>query len=82
MRTKKIRAKYHNGVFEPLEPMSLPEDKVVEVILPVEEAAREVADDDAAFLSSAGGWSDLDAEKFIRETYERRRLGSRPPVQL
>ena len=71
-----IKAKYTKGVFTPLEPVRLREEEVVEVIVP------EPKEDDEAFLSSASGWKDLIPEEFIKEVYERRLRGSRPPVEL
>ena len=35
-----------------------------------------------AFLSSAGGWQDLDTDKLVANIYESRRISSRPPVEL
>jgi hypothetical protein len=37
--------------------------------------------DDEAFLSSAGGWADVDTDAFLRDIYASRR-SSRPPVEL
>jgi predicted DNA-binding antitoxin AbrB/MazE fold protein len=73
-----IKGKYKRGVFEPLEPVVLPEDYVVEINVP--DSATD--EDDRAFLSSAGGWKDLVPEQFIEETYSRRLRGNRPPVEL
>lgn len=80
MASKVIKVKYKKdkGVFEPLEPVESAGDFVGEVTIPEPEAET----DDAAFLASAGGWRDFDAEAFIKETYERRRSGNRPPVEL
>ncbi len=79
MLGKVIRAKYKKGVFEPLEPVDLPEDEAVEIPVPEKVPS---GDDEAAFLSSAGGWKDLVPEEFIKETYERRLRNRRPPVKL
>ncbi len=38
--------------------------------------------DREAFLSSFGGWSDVDDEAFIKRIYESRNMPSRPPVEL
>jgi hypothetical protein len=38
--------------------------------------------DRAAFLSSFGGWSDVDDEEFVEGVYEGRNAPSRPPVEL
>lgn len=37
--------------------------------------------DEEAFLSSAGGWADVDIDTFLRDIYASRR-SSRPPVEL
>lgn len=34
------------------------------------------------FMSSAGGWKDVDTDKLIAGIYADRDLGSRPPVDL
>jgi len=75
--SKVIKGKYTKGVFEPLEPVDLPEDEMVEIIVPGKETG-----DDATFLSSFGMWKDLVSEEFIREVYDRRLHGSRPPIKL
>lgn len=76
--TIKGRYKKTARVFEPLEPVELPDEEVVEITVP----DRASGENDAIFLASAGGWADFDAETFIKETYERRRRGGRPPVEL
>lgn len=75
--SKVIKGKYKHGVFEPLEPVHLHEDEVVEIVVP-----EEAASDDAAFLSSFGTWKDIIPESFINEVYERRVRGNRPPVEF
>ena len=77
-RTIKGKYKKNSRVFEPLEPVELPDEAVVDITVP----DRVSDEDDALFLSSAGGWEAIDAEAFIKETYERRRADHRPPVQL
>lgn len=39
-------------------------------------------DDDEAFLSSLGGWKDVDVDSFLKDNYESRRISTRPPVEL
>lgn len=44
---------------------------------------RKTDADYAAFRSAAGGWKDLiDIDQFIKDTYESRRISTRPPVEL
>jgi predicted DNA-binding antitoxin AbrB/MazE fold protein len=75
-----IKGKYNKGarVFEPLEHVELANGEVVDITVP----DHATSEDDTAFLASAGGWMDIDAEAFIRETYEHRRYGKRPAVEL
>ena len=40
------------------------------------------AEDYDAFLSSAGGWKDVDTEALKKDIYESRSLSSRAPVEL
>ena len=40
------------------------------------------AEDHEAFLSSFGGWADVDVDKFMENIYESRRMLPRPPVEL
>jgi predicted DNA-binding antitoxin AbrB/MazE fold protein len=75
--SKIIKGKYKKGVFEPLEPVDLREDEMVEIVVPEKET-----DDDATFLSSFGTWKDVVPESFIEEVYERRVRGSRAPIEL
>lgn len=42
---------------------------------------KRTAADHEAFLSSAGGWSDVDVDTFLKNVYESRK-SSRPPVEL
>ncbi|HLE78253.1 MAG TPA: antitoxin family protein [bacterium] len=78
MLGKVIRAKYKKGVFEPLEPVDLPEDEVVDIPMPEKTSEK----DDAAFLSSIGSWKDLVSEDFVDEIYELRKRSTRPAVEL
>jgi hypothetical protein len=61
------------------------EDVAILMPLPIARRSRErkkSAADMDAFLSSAGGWNDVDAEKLKKDIYDSRRLSSRPPVDL
>ena len=76
MVSRIIKGKYKKGVFEPLEPVNLREDEIVEIVVPEKDT------DDATFLSSFGTWKDVVLESFIKEVYERRVRGSRSPIEL
>ncbi len=79
MLARVIRAKYKKGPgrghFEPIEPVELADDEVVEVIVPeVHKGDRE------RFLRSAGTWKDLVPEEFIERLRERRAVTRERPT--
>lgn len=79
MLARVIRAKYKKGSgrghFEPIEPVELAEDEVVEVIVPeVHKGDRD------RFLRSAGAWKDLVPEEFIERLRERRAVARERPT--
>jgi hypothetical protein len=57
----------------------------VAMLLPVKrrriKAARTDADY-AAFRAAAGGWKDVDVDRFLADNQESRRISTRPPVEL
>lgn len=62
-------------------------DEVVAEIVPVIGPSgrlrkRRTAEGRAAFRAAAGSWKDVDTEKFLERVYERRRLSTKPPVEL
>lgn len=78
MLTRIVRAKFKKGSgrghFEPIEPVDLAEDEVVEVIVPGRKGDRE------RFLGSAGTWKDLVPEEFIERLRERRAVSRERPT--
>ncbi len=90
MRTIKAKYRRHSGLFEPLEPVELPDEAVVDVAVPEAAAGENVdaiivpeptAEAIEAFHRSAGGWKDLLPEEFIAEVHRRREI-RRQPVDL
>lgn len=76
---KTIRARFHEGKFEPLEAVDLPDGG--EVRLTIVEASA--APDFAAFRRAAGAWKGtLDVEALIRDIYADRLLATRPEPRL
>jgi predicted DNA-binding antitoxin AbrB/MazE fold protein len=66
-----IRAKYRNGVIEPLEKLDLEEGK--EFLITVKEPL--VSED--RFEKSMGSWKGtIDCEQLIKDIYESRRLSA------
>ncbi len=90
MRTIKAKYRRHSGFFEPLEPVELPDDAVVDVAVPEVATGESVdgiivpeptAEAIEAFHRSAGGWKDLLPEEFVAEVHRRREI-RRQPVDL
>jgi len=74
-----FRAKFHNGLIQPLEPIDLAED--MEVVVTVSEGLYPATSNGT--LASAGAWKDLlDCEQFEEQIYRNRTLNSRPAVEL
>jgi predicted DNA-binding antitoxin AbrB/MazE fold protein len=74
-----IRARFANGVLEPLERLDMPEGKVLTITiirLPVNEGG-------GGLERSAGGWKGLiDAEELKRNIYADRLISTRPEPHL
>lgn len=76
---KTIRARFHDGKFEPLEAVDLPEGR--EVTLTIVEGSG--APDFAAFRRAAGAWKGtLDADALIRDIYADRLRSTRAEPSL
>jgi len=90
VRTIKAKYRRRSGFFEPLEPVELPDEAVVDVAVPETATGENVdviivpeptAEAIEAFRRSAGGWKDLLPEEFIAEARKRREI-RRQPVDL
>jgi len=80
MVSKTIKARFRNGVIEPLEKVELKEGEeftMTIVKLP------EIKDERDAFKESRGGWKELiDCEELKRNIYKDRLIHTRPEVEL
>lgn len=75
---KTIKARYRNGVIEPLEKMDIEDG--AEITITVSESVTTGAD---GIKKSFGGWKGLvDAEQFLKDIYESRKISIRPEVKL
>lgn len=75
-----IRARYHLGKIEPLEPLQLEEG--IEIVVTVTSSVTPPPDQDPT-SATAGAWKDaLDCEAFERAVYESRLIQTRPEVSL
>lgn len=82
MLAKTIKAKYKNGVLEPLEKLDLEEEEIVTVTI-FEKKNEEDKRREEALRASFGGWKGLiDAEELIKNIYESRLINTRPEVKL
>ena len=83
---KTIRARYKNGVIEPLEKVDLIDGTEIDVTIALRSSDKRISiseeERDRLFLSSAGGWKDLVGEDFLNEIYEQRKRKTRPEVNL
>lgn len=79
---KTIKARYRNGLIEPLEKIDLADG--VEITITLEDVSTPLSEAERRrrFLSSAGGWKDIVDEKFLDEIYRQRSLRTRPAVKL
>lgn len=77
MATRSVRARYRNGVLEPLEAVDLSEDQ--EVLLTLDDERQAPSDQDS-LSESAGVWADIfeDPEQFIKDVYQARIDGTDP----
>ena len=49
---------------------------------PIRKKRRKSKADFEAFLASAGGWDDVDTDKFLETVYASRAISTRPPPEL
>jgi predicted DNA-binding antitoxin AbrB/MazE fold protein len=77
--SRTIRAKFSNGVIEPLEKLDLDEGKEIKVTIT---DVPEPSGKKDGFERSAGGWKGLvDAEKLKKDIYSDRLISTRPGVK-
>lgn len=70
-----IRARAKRGMFEPVEPVDVPDGTEVTVTISEEPSNADIE----AFRGAAGSWRGLvDADKLIAEIYASRLTGTRP----
>ena len=75
-----IKARYHQGRIEPLEPLELEDG--VEVVITVADPALSTTSEEAT-TATFGAWKDLlDCEQFEKDVYESRLIQTRPEVRL
>ena len=73
-----IRARYRNGLIEPLENIDLADG--TEITIMISELVNSSED---GLSRSFGGWRGLiDAEEFLRNVYADRRISTRQEVKL
>jgi predicted DNA-binding antitoxin AbrB/MazE fold protein len=82
MTLKQVRARYRNGVLEPLDAIQLRENQ--EVLLTLDDYTNPTAEDAESFRRAAGGWVGQfdDPDQLIRDLYQARIDGSREPPAL
>lgn len=76
MASQRVRARFENGVFKPLEPVDLLERQEVTLAI---QAERSGAVGAAEFVPNPNWGKQADGRDLIELLYEARRLGSREP---
>jgi predicted DNA-binding antitoxin AbrB/MazE fold protein len=80
LKSSTIRARFKNGVIEPLEDLELKDGEEIVLTIVRQQETEEALD---AFRKSRGGWKGLvDCEKLKRDIYESRSIQTRPEVKL
>jgi predicted DNA-binding antitoxin AbrB/MazE fold protein len=75
---KTIKARYRNGVIEPLEKIDIAEE--AEITITISEPVTTGAE---GIKKSFGGWKGLiDADQFLKDIYESRKISTRSEVKL
>ena len=78
--SKTIKARFRNGVIEPLEEIELKEGEEFSLTIV---RVPEISEDGDAFSESRGGWKGLiDCEELKRNIYADRLIHTRPEVKL
>jgi len=70
---KTIKAKYKNGIFEPLETVEIKDGTEINIMIFENQALMSEEEKLKRFLSSAGSWKDYVDESFLDEIYEQRK---------
>lgn len=78
---KTVKARYRNGVIEPLEEIDLADGTEISITIDTRRLMSQ-EERERRFLSSAGRWKDIVDEAFLDEIYEQRRRRTRPEVEL
>ncbi len=77
---KTIKAKFRNGVIEPLEEIELKEGEEFTLTIM---RVPEISEEGDAFSESRGGWKGfIDCEELKRNIYADRLIHTRPEVKL
>jgi len=79
---KTIKARYKNGIIEPLETIEIKDGTEINIMIFENQALMSEEEKLKRFLSSAGSWKDYVDESFLDEIYEQRKRKSSPEVIL
>jgi len=77
---KEIRARFSNGIIEPLEKVELEEGEEITIVISKRAKGKGMRE---ALRATAGGWKDLmDCEELERNIYADRLIQTRPEPRL
>ncbi len=75
---KTIKARYRNGVIEPLEKMDIEDGAEITITV-----SKPITTGAEGIKKCFGGWKGLiDADQFLKDIYESRKISTRPEVKL
>ena len=70
---KTIKAKYKNGIIEPLETIEIKDGTEINIMIFENQVLMSEEEKLKRFISSAGNWKDYVDESFLDEIYEQRK---------
>lgn len=70
---KTIKAKYKNGIIEPLEIIEIKDGTEINIMIFENQVLMSEEEKLKRFISSAGSWKDYVDESFLDEIYEQRK---------
>lgn len=83
MLAKTIKAKYKNGIIEPLEKLNLPDSREIAITITIEDIPSDIPIDIERAKSARGGWKGIvDCDELLRNIYRDRLINTRPGVKL
>lgn len=78
---KVVKARYKNGVIEPIESLEIPDDTEITITVNIPSLLSK-EERWNRFISAAGSWKDIVDEDFLHEIYRQREPHTRQAIRL